>query len=65
MGTDRLAVLHERLAKAMAPMFDLAWAPVPFEFPRLREMIQFHEARAKDAGLTWLRGELMDVARQS
>jgi len=65
MGTDRLAVLHERLAKAMAPMFDLAWAPVPFEFPRLREMIQFHEARANDAGLTWLRGELMDVARQS
>jgi LysR family transcriptional regulator, nod-box dependent transcriptional activator len=65
MGTTRLAVLHERLAKAMEPMFDLAWAPVPFDFPRLREMIQFHESRAHDAGLTWLRGELMDIARQA
>ncbi|OYW45424.1 MAG: LysR family transcriptional regulator [Sphingomonadales bacterium 32-68-7] len=64
-GTTRLAVLHQRLAKAMAPMFDLAWAPMPFEFPRLREMIQFHEARATDAGLTWLRSELLDIARGS
>jgi len=65
IGTSRLAVLHERLAKAMAPMFDLAIAPLPFEFPRLREMIQFHEARANDAGLTWLRGELIEIARSS
>jgi len=65
IGTTRLAVLHKRLAKAMAPMFDIAWSPIPFEFPRLREMIQFHEARAHDAGLTWLRQEIMDVARMS
>ncbi|MGX7896999.1 LysR family transcriptional regulator [Tsuneonella sp. HG222] len=64
-GTQRLAVIHERLARAMAPMFDLAWAPVPFEFPRLREMIQFHQARANDSGLTWLRGELMKVAQSA
>jgi DNA-binding transcriptional LysR family regulator len=65
VGTSRLAVLHQRLARAMAPMFDLAVAPVPFAFPRLREMIQFHEARAQDAGLKWLRAELIEVARGS
>jgi hypothetical protein len=46
-------------------MFELAVAPLSFEFARLREMIQLHEARVQDAGLTWLRGELMEIARNS
>jgi len=65
LGSNRLAVLHERLAKAMIPMFDLAYAPMPFDFPAMREMIQFHEARARDPGLTWLREKLLEVARAS
>ncbi|HWU01130.1 MAG TPA: LysR family transcriptional regulator [Novosphingobium sp.] len=57
-NTTRLAVLHKRLVQAMLPQFDLAWAPMPFPFPRLREMVQFHEARREDAGLIWLREQL-------
>lgn len=63
-GTSRLAVLHERLARAILDRFDLNCADVPFPFPRMREMIQFHEARAGDAGLTWLRGQLADTANR-
>ena len=57
-GTERLAVLHRRLVRAMLPQFDLAFVPMPFPFPRLREMVQFHEARRDDAGLAWLREQL-------
>jgi DNA-binding transcriptional LysR family regulator len=57
-GSDRLAVLHKRLVRAMMPQFDLAYVPMPFPFPRLREMVQFHESRRDDAGLVWLRDQL-------
>ncbi|KUR74972.1 LysR family transcriptional regulator [Novosphingobium sp. FSW06-99] len=61
-GTDRLAVLHKRLVRAMMPQFDLAYVPMPFPFPRLREMVQFHESRRDDAGLVWLREQLRQAA---
>ena len=61
-GTDRLAVLHKRLVRAMMPQFDLAYVPMPFPFPRLREMVQFHESRRDDAGLVWLREQLRHAA---
>lgn len=64
-GTARLAVLHERLVRQIARRFNLAWAPMPFPFPRMNEMIQFHEARAGDPGLVWLREQMRDVAAQS
>ncbi|RVU07188.1 LysR family transcriptional regulator [Novosphingobium umbonatum] len=57
-NTMRLAVLHKRLVQAMMPQFDLAYASMPFPFPRLREMAQFHESRRDDAGLVWLREQL-------
>ena len=56
--TNRLALMHERLARVMARMFPLAIAPIPFEFPAMREMMQFNHARSADEGLAWLRGEL-------
>jgi LysR family transcriptional regulator, nod-box dependent transcriptional activator len=56
--TERLALMHERLARRMAGMFPLAIAPIPFPFPMMREMMQFNRARANDEGLIWLREEL-------
>jgi hypothetical protein len=58
IGTPRLAVMHERLAVAMARHFAIAHAPMPFEFPVMREMLQVHRARTDDGGLVWLRGQL-------
>lgn len=57
-GTQRLAVMHERLALQMAALFPLAPSPLPFEFPVMREMIQYHKAREADEGLRWLRLQL-------
>jgi len=64
-GTARLAVLHERLVRQIARRFNLVWAPMPFDFPAMNEMIQFHDSRANDPGLAWLRGEMRTVALQT
>ncbi|WP_395651770.1 LysR family transcriptional regulator [Brevundimonas sp.] len=56
--TMRLAVMHERLARTMSDFFPIKYAPLPFEIPPMRQMMQFHTTRRSDAGLTWLRDEL-------
>jgi LysR family transcriptional regulator, nod-box dependent transcriptional activator len=56
--TNRLALMHERLARRMASMFPLVVAPIPFPFPPMREMMQFNRTRSADEGLRWLREQL-------
>ena len=58
LGTERLAIMHERLAVAMAERFPIAHAPLPFEFPIMSEMLEYHPSRASDDGLRWLRDRL-------
>lgn len=63
-GTNRLSVMHERLAKACAPVLDLAFAEPPFPLPIMHEMMQHHGARANDAGLSWLRDRIRQFAKR-
>lgn len=58
--TNRIALMHERLARRMADMFPLAIAPIPFPFPSMREMMQFNRTRSGDEGLIWLRERLRE-----
>lgn len=62
IGTPRLAAMHERLAVAMKRHFSITHAPMPFEFPVMREMLQVHRARTADNGLAWLRDQLKAAA---
>lgn len=64
-GTRRLAVMHERLAKVSAPVFDLAFCDAPFPLPIMHEMMQHHVTRSNDAGLGWLRSRLKMFAIRS
>jgi LysR family nod box-dependent transcriptional activator len=64
-GTQRLAVMHERLAQQMVARFPLALSPLPFAFPVMREMIQYHKGREADDGLRWLRTQLNEQAARS
>lgn len=57
-GTTRIAIMHERLARQMAAQFPLTLADLPFRFPVMREMMQYHQARDADEGLSWLRAQL-------
>jgi len=61
-GTNRVATMHERLVRIMAKEFQLAYTPVPFRFPVMREMIQHHRARTPDEGLAWLRAQITSAS---
>ena len=57
-GTNRVALVHERLAKLFIDMLDLDYAEPPFEVPLMRETLQFHRSRGNDGGLRWLKERL-------
>jgi LysR family transcriptional regulator, nod-box dependent transcriptional activator len=58
VGTTRLAIMHERLARHFAKRTAITFATLPFAFPVMKEMAQFHTSRADDAGLIWLLDQL-------
>jgi DNA-binding transcriptional LysR family regulator len=62
IGTPRLTLMQERLAKEMAKMLPIAWQPLPFEFPLMRVMIQYHRSRGSDPALGWLIARLHEAA---
>ncbi|WP_298285658.1 LysR family transcriptional regulator [Novosphingobium sp.] len=64
-GTNRLAVMHARLATQLAGRFALSTAPMPFEIPAMRQMLSYHPGRKDDAGMTWLRSRIEAIARAS
>ena len=64
-GTCRIALMHERLARLMAPGLDLKVIEPPFPLPVMREVLQYHSSRQKDAGLSWLRAKLRQLAKEN
>ncbi|MBO9726191.1 MAG: LysR family transcriptional regulator [Novosphingobium sp.] len=64
-GTNRIALVHSRLAKLFTKMLPLAMAKPPFEVPIMRETIQFHRTRTVDGGLMWLKDNLMKYSAGS
>lgn len=54
IGTARVGLMHERLARMMAEHLPLAVRDLPFPFPPMREVFQHHRARSRDPGLRWL-----------
>lgn len=62
VGTRRLAVVQHRLAEAYKSLMPLRTAPLPFEFPPMQLMAQFHSARATDQVLLWLLKQIRYIA---
>jgi LysR family transcriptional regulator, nod-box dependent transcriptional activator len=62
VGTDRLCIMHRRLAMMHAASLDLKILAVPFEMPRLVEMIQWHKYRDRDPGRAWMTEVLLSAA---
>lgn len=61
-NTHRLAVMHERLARIMVGKLPLRLAPLPFPFPVMREMAQYHATRETDGGVQWLLKRMLEHA---
>ncbi len=62
IGTQRLTVMHERLARVFAEDLPLRIQPLPINVPPMQEMLQYHQARTHDAGIVWLRQLLHETA---
>jgi LysR family transcriptional regulator, nod-box dependent transcriptional activator len=54
VGTNRVAIMHRRLASVYRAMMPLKILPVPVEMPRLVELIQWHKYRDRDPGRVWM-----------
>lgn len=58
INTSKLTVMHKRLAKMYAKRLPIAISAMPFDFPSMREMLQYQRSRQNDEGLRWLMEQL-------
>lgn len=61
-NTNRLGLMHERLACLLGGPLGLAIVECPVPLPMMNEMMQHHAARANDDALSWLRERLIAEA---
>jgi LysR family transcriptional regulator, nod-box dependent transcriptional activator len=54
VGTDRLTIMHRRLASVYSKTMPIKVLPVPIEMPKLVEMIQWHKYRDRDPARVWM-----------
>lgn len=64
VGTNRIALMQQRLANQYSEIMPLKTAPIPFPISTMRVMAQHHSARAEDQGLQWLMKHLIQVAAE-
>ncbi len=64
VGTPRIATLPTRLARQIAALFPLRVVECPVEIPAFAEHMQWHKYQERDPAIAWLRGLLIDVARE-
>lgn len=63
VGTDRVATVHERVARRLAGVWPLEIAPTPLAIDPMEQAMQWHKFRTNNPGLTWLRGLAADAAK--
>lgn len=54
VGTNRLTVMHERLARLFEKRIDIKSVPMPFELPPMTQLLMHHETRSEDPSIQWL-----------
>lgn len=63
-GTDRIALMQERLARRMARVADLRVLPCPYDAVPVLEAFWYHPTHHSDPGHAWLRGVLTEAGRR-
>ena len=58
VGTELIATVHTRLARALQPAWPIELRPSPLPITAMEQGLQWHKYRAQDPGLVWLRGLL-------
>ena len=63
VGTDRVATVHERVARRLVGVWPLEIQPTPMTIDPMEQAMQWHKFRTNDPGLAWLRGLVADAAK--
>ena len=63
VGTDRVATVHERVARRLVGVWPLEIQPTPMTIDPMEQAMQWHKFRTNDPGLAWLRGLTADAAK--
>lgn len=63
VGTDRVATVHERIARRLVGAWPLEIQPTPMSIDPMEQAMQWHKFRSNDPGLSWLRGLIAEAAR--
>jgi len=61
-GTQRIATLHDRLARFYQEHLDLRLIPPPIDIPAMREGMQWHKSLDRDQGHVWMRQLIRRIA---
>ncbi len=62
VGTDRIATVHERVARRLVGAWPLEIRPTPTKIEPMEQAMQWHKFRTKDPALAWLRDLLTEAA---
>lgn len=63
VGTDRVATVHERVARRLVGAWPLEIRPTPMKFDAMEQAMQWHKFRTNDPALAWLRSVIAEAAR--
>jgi len=63
VGTDRIATVHERIARRLVGAWPLEIRPTPMKIDPMEQAMQWHKFRTNDPGLSWLRGLIVEAAQ--
>jgi DNA-binding transcriptional LysR family regulator len=64
VGTDRLALIQERLARRLSGFADIRIMSCPYDAMPIVEAMWWHPMHQRDAGHAWLRELFVDVSRE-
>lgn len=62
IGTRRIATMHRRLAEQMTGHLPLVVRELPFDMPRIRQVVQWHVTNNNDHALRWVIEQLAAAA---
>lgn len=63
LGTDRVTLMHTRLARVFCRMMPLRIIPLPIAIPQIRECLQWHRQSDGDGCLLWVRRQLISALK--
>lgn len=63
LNTQRIAVIHRRLADQVRNTLPIKMFEMPYDFPKVREIAQWSSRHANDQAVKWVVGRMKQISR--